>query len=88
MSAAGVVGPVRRPAQSKAELARKVREQRRGHARAVLAALARSLSGRPTPQIRRIVKDALQPLGVRLSTVELQTIAAGISAGRAVQLPG
>ncbi len=76
------------PAQSKAALARTVKEQRRGHARAVLAALARSLQGRPTPQIRQIVKTSLQPLGVRLSTVELQTIAKGISAGHPVQLPG
>ena len=64
------------------------KEQRRGYARAVLAALARSLQGRPTPQIRQIVKNSLQPLGVRLSTVELQTIAKGISAGHPVQLPG
>ncbi len=67
MSAAGIAAPVRRPAQSKAALARTVKEQRRGYARAVLAALARSLQGRPTPQIRRIVKTSLQPLGVRLS---------------------
>jgi len=88
MSAAGIAVPARRPAQSKAALARTVKEQRRGYARAVLAALARSLQGRPTPQIRRIVKTSLQPLGVRLSTVELQAIAKGISAGHPVQLPG
>lgn len=88
MSAAGIVAPARRPAQSKAALARTVTEQRRGYARAVLAALARSLQGRPTPQIRRIVKTSLQPLGVRLSIVELQTIAKDISAGHPVQLPG
>jgi len=88
MSAAGIAAPVRRAAQSKAALARTVKEQRRGYARAVLAALARSLQGRPTPRIRQIVKDSLQPLGVRLSTVELQTIAKGISAGHPVQLPG
>ncbi len=56
MSAAGIAVPVRRPAQSKAALARTAKEQRRGYARAVLAALARSLQGRPTPQIRQIVK--------------------------------
>ncbi len=88
MSAAGIAAPARRPAQSKAALARTVKEQRRGYARAVLAALARSLQGRPTPQIRRIVKTSLQPLGVRLATVELQAIAKGISAGHSVQLPG
>jgi len=87
MSAAGIAVPVRRPAQSKAALTRTVKEQRRGYARAVLAALARSLQGRPTPQIRQIVKNSLQPLGVRLSTVELQTIAKGISTGNPVQLP-
>jgi len=88
MSAAGIAVPVRRPAQSKAALTRTVKEQRRGYARAVLAAFARSLQGRPTPQIRQIVKNSLQPLGVRLSTVELQTIAKGISTGHPVQLPG
>ncbi len=87
MSAAGIAAPVRRPTQSRAALARTVKEQRRGYARAVLAALARSLQGRPTAQIRPILKSSLQPIGVRLSTVELQTIAKGINAGHPVQLP-
>jgi len=39
------------------------------------------------PPHRSAVKTSLQPLGVRLSTVELQTIAKGISVGHPVQLP-
>lgn len=54
---------------------------------AVLRALARSQRGRPTPQIQRVLRDALSPLGVRLSPAVLQELAAGIAAGRPVELP-
>lgn len=77
----------RRPQRSKAAMARQVKEQRRGYARAVLAALARSLNGRPAAQIRRVLQDSLRPLGVRLSAAELQAIAKNISTGQPVQLP-
>ncbi|QNK82852.1 hypothetical protein [Nakamurella sp. PAMC28650] len=77
----------RRPQQSKTAMARQVKEQRRGYARAVLAALARSLSGRPAAQVRRVLQDSLRPLGVRLSPTELQAIAKNISTGQPVQLP-
>lgn len=78
--------PTRQP-RSKAAVARQVKEQRRGYARAVLAALARSLRGRPTPQVRRVLRDSLRPLGVRLSPVDLRAIAKNISTGQPVQLP-
>jgi len=68
-------------------MARQVKEQRRGYARAVLAALARSLNGRPAAQVRRVLQDSLRPLGVRLSPAELQAIAKNISTGQPVQLP-
>lgn len=87
MSAAGVTAPERRPVRSKSAIARQVREQRRGYAGAVLATLARSMKGRPAPQIRRLVKDSLQPLGVRLSSSEWQALAKAITAGQPVQLP-
>ena len=87
MSAAGITAPTRRPVRSRAMIARQVREQRRGYAVAVLAALARSMRGRPTAQIRRLVKDSLQPLGVQLSTAQWQAMAKAIAAGQPVQLP-
>jgi len=62
-------------------------EQRRGYARAVLRALARSLRGRPAPQVHRVLQDSLKPLGVRLPAATLQKLAADIAAGRPVQLP-
>lgn len=76
-----------RPSRSKAAVARQVKEQRRGYTRAVLAALARSLHGRPTAQVRRVLRDSLRPLGVRLSPAELQAMASNISTGLPVQLP-
>ena len=53
----------------------------------MLRALARSQRGRPIPQIQRVLRDALSPLGVRLSPAVLQELAAGIAAGRPVELP-
>jgi hypothetical protein len=87
MSAAGITAPTRRPVRSKAAIARQIREQRRGYASAVLAALARSMQGRPTAQIRRLIKDSLQPLGVHLSTSQWQDLAKAIADGQPVQLP-
>jgi len=87
MSTAGTTALARRPARSKSAIARQVKEQRRGYARAVLTALARSMQGRPAPQIRRLIKDSLQPLGVRLSSSEWQALAEAITAGQPVQLP-
>jgi hypothetical protein len=66
---------------------RQVQQQRRGYAQAVLRALARSQRGRPTRQIQRVLRDALSPLGVRLPPAALQDLAAGIAAGRPVELP-
>jgi hypothetical protein len=70
-----------------AAVARQVKQQRRGYARAVLRALARSQQGRPTAQVQRTLRDSLAPLGVRLSPTILRELAADITAGRSVELP-
>jgi len=70
-----------------AAVARQVKEQRRGYARAVLRALARSQQGQPTAQVQRTLRDSLTPLGVRLSPTTLRELAADITAGRSVELP-
>ena len=87
MSAAAITAPERRPSRSKVAIAQQVKEQRAGYAGAVLAGLARSMRGRPAAQIRRLVMDSLQPLGVRLSSSEWQALATAIMAGQPVQLP-
>ena len=84
---AGTATPRRQPGIPRASISRQVQQQRRGYAQAVLRALARSQRGRPTPQIQRVLRDALSPLGVRLSPAALQELAAGIAAGRPVELP-
>ena len=66
---------------------RQVKQQRRGYAQAVLRALARSQRGRPTAQVQRVLRDSLSPLGVRPSPTALRDLAAGIAAGRPVELP-
>ena len=71
----------------RASISRQVKQQRRGYAQTVLRALARSQRGRPTPQIQRVLRDALSPLGFRLTPAALQELAAGIAAGRPVELP-
>ena len=38
--------------------------------------------------VQRVLQEALTPLGVRLSGAELHDLAAGISAGKPVALPG
>jgi hypothetical protein len=84
---AGTATPRRQPGLPRASISRQVQQQRRGYAQAVLRALARSQRGRPTPQVQRVLRDALSPLGVRLSPAVLQELAAGIAAGRPVELP-
>ena len=64
-----------------------IAQQRRGYAGAVLRALARTHRGRPAAGVQRVLKDALTPLGVRLSTAALHELAVDISAGRPVALP-
>ena len=64
---AGTAMPGRQPGSQRASISRQVKQQRRGYAQAVLRALARSQQGRPTPQVQRVLRDALSPLGVRVS---------------------
>ena len=66
---------------------RLIAQQRRGYAGAVLRALARTHRGRPAAVVQRVLREALTPLGVRLSAAELHDLAVGISAGRPVALP-
>ena len=68
-------------------VAAQVKAQRRGYAQAVLASLARSLHGQPTPVVQRALKNALGPLGVRPGPAGLQQLAAAITAGQPVRLP-
>jgi hypothetical protein len=70
-----------------AGVARQIKEQRRGYARAVLRAVARTQRGRPAAGIQGVIKQALVPLGVRLSPVQLRELAAHIEAGRPAELP-
>jgi hypothetical protein len=70
-----------------AGVARQIKEQRRGYARAVLRAVARSHQGRPAAGIQRAIKQALVPLGVRLSPAQLRELATNIEAGRPAELP-
>ena len=84
---AGTEMPRRQQDTRRASMSRQVKQQRRGYAQAVLGALARSQRGRPTPQIQRVLRDALSPLGVRLPPAALQDLAADIAAGRPVEQP-
>ena len=68
-------------------VSRQIAQQRRGYAGAVLRALARTHRGRPPAVVQRVLREALTPLGMRLSGAELHDLAAGISAGRPVALP-
>ena len=83
----GAAIPLSQPGTRRTSMSRQVKQQRRGYAQAVLRALARSQRGRPAPQIQRVLRDALLPLGVRLPPAVLQELAAGITAGRPVDLP-
>jgi hypothetical protein len=70
----------------RAIVARPVHQQRRGYTRVVLRALACNQQGRPTAQVQRMLRDCLTPLGVRLSTATLHTLAVDITAGCPVEL--
>jgi hypothetical protein len=68
-------------------IAAQIKEQRRGYARAVLQGVARTYRGRPAAQVATVLRQALSPLGVRLSPVQARELAAHIEAGRPVELP-
>jgi len=68
-------------------VSRQIAQQRRGYAGAVLRALASAHRGRPAAAVQRVLREALTPLGVRLSGAELHELAASIGAGKPVALP-
>jgi hypothetical protein len=68
-------------------VARRIRDQRRGYAQAVLRGLARTHRNQPAVQVQRVVRNALAPLGVRLSPAVVTELAANIAAGGPVELP-
>jgi hypothetical protein len=68
-------------------VARQIKDQRRGYARAVLQGLARTYQGRPATNVATTLRQALTPLGVRLSPTQLQKLARDIEAGHPVELP-
>jgi len=74
------------PTTTRANVARRIKDQRRGYARAVLRTLARTQQHRPTAQVQRLLRDTLTPLGVRLPAATLQQLASDITAGRPVDL--
>jgi len=78
--------PGRQRATTRTSVARQIKDQRRGYARAVLQALARTQHGRPTAQVQRVLRESLTPLGVRLSTARLHQLATDIAVGRPVEL--
>jgi hypothetical protein len=67
-------------------VARRLRERRRGFARAALRGLARDLRDQPVGRVEQAVRDALTPLGVPLAPAEVTRLAEGIAAGRSVEL--
>ena len=75
------------PAGRRLSVARQIRAQRQGYARAVLQGLARTYRGRPAAQIRTVLAQSLGPLGVRLTPTVLAKLAVDIEAGLPVQLP-
>jgi hypothetical protein len=75
------------PRQGRASVARQVKEQRRGYARAVLQGIARTYRGRPVSQIQKVLQHSLGPLGVRLSPLQAREIAEHIGDGWPVELP-
>ena len=78
---------VRSRAAQPSNVARRIRDQRRGYAQAVLRGLARTHRNQPAVQVQRVVRNALAPLGVRLSPAVVTELAANIAAGRPVELP-
>jgi hypothetical protein len=73
--------------RGQAGVVRQVKEQRRGHTRAVLQSLAHTHRGRPGTDVATALPRALVPLGVHLSPVQLRELARHIEAGRPVELP-
>jgi hypothetical protein len=71
---------------SSPSVARQIKDHRRGYARGVLRALARTQQGRPTAQVHRVLRDSLTPLGIRLPAATLHHLAADLTAGRPVEL--
>lgn len=67
-------------------VARKLRERRRGFARAALRGLARDLRDQPVDRVEQAVRDALGPLGVPLAAAEVTRLATDIALGRSVEL--
>ncbi len=67
-------------------MARQIKDQRHGYARAVLRTLARTQQDRPAAQVQRLLHDALTPLGVRLPAATLMQLASDNTAGRPVDL--
>ncbi len=57
--------PGRQRATTRTSVARQIKDQRRGYARAVLHALARTQHDQPTAKIQRMLRESLTPLGVR-----------------------
>jgi len=60
---------------------------RRAYAETVLRGLTTTQQGRPVAQVRRLVKDALTHLGVRLTPDQYQQLAGDLTTGRTVTLP-
>ena len=86
-AATGCAGRQRSRPHGSGSIAGQIKDQRRGYARAVLRALARTYQGRPTAQVQRVLKDAFKPLGVHLSAATVHDLATRISAGEPVTLP-
>ena len=76
----------RRPNRSRTSIAGQVNQQRTRYAAAVLGSLARTQQGRPATQIQQLLRNALTPLGIRLSPAKLHQLAGDIAAGRPVAL--
>ena len=76
-----------RPYPAASSTARQITEQRRGYVRAVLRSLARTCQGRPPAQVHCVLRDALRPLGLRLSAAALHNLSQDIAAGQPVELP-
>ena len=74
--------PVRRPAVAKQAAA-----HRRAYAATVLRGLARTQQGQPVARVRKLVRDALTPLGIRLPPTGWQQLASDLATGRPVTLP-
>jgi len=67
--------------------AQQIKQQRRRYATAVLSSLARTQEGRAVTQVQQVLRDALRPLGVRLTPKSLHELAVNISTGQPVELP-